>query len=135
MTRRRVLCGLLLALVLGALGVAWVVMVPRSKINRSNFARIQAGMSQQQVQDILGTPLVKVDAWDEYELYDASGQIFAWADGGHFAAGPDTDWWVGPEGCIVVDFSERREVVRTAFHPGRPMHPGWFERVRGFLGL
>ena len=81
MTRRRVLCGLLLVSVVLACFTGWLWSVRRPRANPERFGQIKEGMSREEVIRIVGGPPFeivdvpeagRVDCWLGEEADDAA---------------------------------------------------------------
>jgi hypothetical protein len=83
MTRRRVLCGLLLASTVLACGAGWLWMVSGPRVTRARFEQVKKGMTKEEVIRTVGVP--PGDYSSDEDLYDgwvrqqaAPWDIFDW---------------------------------------------------------
>jgi hypothetical protein len=130
MTRRRVLCGLLLASVVLACFAGWLVSRPR--VTRERFEQVKEGMSREAVIEMVGGP-----PGDYSRNHPLS--LFAYAEA--------HERWVCDDAELVVHFDDAdraaevlvldvRLDVRFYFDPRRRAKPPTFtERIRRWLGL
>lgn len=87
-------------------------------INRSSFERIKAGMSEAELEAILGGP---------------SGNYSTRQVGFENVLATDkTKAWLGNFGLIVVDFDENGSVASKKFHEVHRMEETWYERILYF---
>ena len=112
MTQRRLVVLAAVALALPAGGVTWYLTRPEPVITAERARSIQAGMTESEVEALLGGPA------GDY----AGGAIVTYARGG---VGADetgyhqgTNWW-GREGVIQVQFSKEGRVESAAYYPAR----------------
>jgi hypothetical protein len=101
------------------LGVGGILIIEkqRSGITRSNFEKIQLGMNETEVGNILGGP-----AGDYTDR-----PIFVFMHGVMFRR-----WWIGDEGVVTIELDlghEPPEVAKKEFDPIPPESPlQWFQR-------
>jgi hypothetical protein len=84
---------LLLAIIAGV----WLI-APRSRITHTNFDRIQVGMNESEVRELLGTP-----------------EVGTWAGGLHSVYFYTWDWNDGPN-LITVSFNDKYQVIGKRMH-------------------
>jgi hypothetical protein len=105
---------------LGACATLLPSQRPRGRITRENFDRIQEGMTEAEVQEILGGP----------DGYYTDRPVIVLVEGTMFRRR-----WVGDEGVVTIEltFDEPRRVANKAF---RPLPPESFaERYRRWCRL
>jgi hypothetical protein len=131
MNRKRIIvAALVLAIFLNALGFFIIPMLTRSKINKDNFERIRIGMSEEEVDAILGGPERDETNGDyagaRFDRYIKAST--GWSD-------PRWKRWVSKNGSIDVQFDEQRQVCYRDFQEVR--YVGWtlYQRAKMFLGL
>jgi hypothetical protein len=109
MTRRRLICGLLLvSAVLACFGGLWIVSRPRVMLAR--LQHVKEGMSREEVTRIVGRP-------PDYET----------------PSGPSQDWWIGDDAWLTVDFDDTETAIGVWVREIDP--PPLTERIRRWLGL
>jgi hypothetical protein len=119
---------LLAAAVLGVLGLLGVLLVlltpPRPGITRANFHRIRAGMTRQEVGNVLGGPGEEVAGATEFVKAD---QVCAWrADGLELHV-------YFERGCVTRTVLESAAGTLTDMH--EVQKPSLFDRLRRLLRL
>jgi hypothetical protein len=115
MTRRRVLCGLLLASAVLACFAGWLVSRPRSMLTR--FGQVKEGMSRDEIIRIVGGP--PGDYSTKQNHYVASDVFYCWScDDGVLLVAFDADNIAG--------------IVSVSDNGGPPTLTG---RIRRWLGL
>jgi hypothetical protein len=120
MTRRRVLCGLLLASAVLACAAGWLWMANARKPTRARFEQVKEGMSREHVTRLLGPPA-------EYAQYGEDSRKI-----GDFAA------WRSDDAELTVLFNATGTandpvVLDMWLTPRTP--PTLTERIRRWLGL
>jgi hypothetical protein len=115
MTRRRLLCGLLLASAVLACFGGWLWITSRQRVTRARFEQVKSGMSREEVILMVGSPP------DHY-----------WRDGSpiHPAATQQSAWFCG-DAELVVDFDD----AGSALNVMMVREPTLTERIRRWLGL
>ena len=109
MTRRRLLCGLLLASAVLACFTGWLVMASGPRVTRERFEQVKKGMSREEVIRIVGGPP------GDYTIDGA-------------------DFWRCDDGLLVVWFDiSGRAVQKEVEITSR--QPTLTERIRRWLGL
>jgi hypothetical protein len=120
MSKRR--CGWLVGLtVLAGTAALWLSLVlGGDRITWRSFQRIQVGMTQKEVEAILGGPP------GEYAVPKIGLTRFT---------PPEGEWW-GAEAIIVIEFTKERRVLRKwLYNPYlRPYQPNALDRARSWLG-
>jgi hypothetical protein len=129
MTRRRVLCGLLLASVVLACFAGWLwVTAPR--VTRERFEQVKKGMSQQQVIRTVGR------SWESMEGGKPPTNV-AFIPGGRY---PERWWWATDDRLcqLMVEFDDAGTAVEVEIHVRSvplPKPPTLIEEIRRWLGL
>ena len=108
MTRRRVLCGLLLASALLACFAGWL-WITRPRSMRERFEQVKEGMSRQEVMRMVGSPP------DEYSTQQSV--------------------WVCEDAKLGVDFDDAGTAVNVVILPLPVRNPTLTQRIRRWLGL
>jgi hypothetical protein len=130
MTRRRVLCGLLLASALLVCG-AGVWLASRPRVTQARFEQVEKGMTREEVVRIVGGPP------GDYTS-DGRGSTFPYADGDQV--------WVCDSAALVVRFDDNDRAAEVlVLDPRLDVHfyfglilerpPTFTERIRRWLGL
>jgi hypothetical protein len=130
-----------LALVL-FLTIIVVLFRPRDPITQANWQNIRTGMTEKEVQDILGRPGMDVKQYehqlwalgkleyDDVPLREPERRL-------EFAAGDEvTEYkcWIGRRGCITVTLDHTGRVQSKSFAGFRIADPNLLERLRYWLG-
>ena len=114
MTRRRVLCGLLLASAVLACFAGWLVSRPWSMVAR--FGQVKEGMSRDEIIRIVGGPpgdyTTKQNRLVEFDAFEC---------------------WSCDDGVLMVAFSNN--TARIVRSPGNDGSSTLIERIRRSLGL
>jgi hypothetical protein len=127
MTRRRVLCGLLLASAVLACGVGWLVIATARKVSRERFEQVRKGMSREQViRTIGGQP-------GDYSSSRPSPQEIRCFDLHPTWHGKAYEQWLCDDGHLLVLFDDADMVDHTVVYEFDP--PQLTERIRRWLGL
>jgi hypothetical protein len=111
-------------LVLGALEYhAYYQKLARGRlIDKEHCDRIKVGMSQAEVEDILGGP-----------PGDFTTKLMFFIRTGEFDEGLRCERWTGNEGCVEVQFGEDGKVERKSFLWGIEAGQFYLDRVRALL--
>jgi hypothetical protein len=120
MTRRRVLCGLLLASVVLACGVGALWLAQARKVTRARLEQVKQGMSREEVIRTVGRPPGDYSSDQYMEPWIPSGALEIWAC---------------DEAFLLVQFDDGGPAteVRTEDVMARPAT--LTERIRRWLGL
>ncbi len=105
-----------------SLGAVLPLACPRpSRITRENFERIQEGMTEAEVEELLGPP----GNYSYYEVRMSSG---------YYSPEWIITYWAGDEGIIDIGFTDADppRVFSKEFTP-QPSPPTFAERARGLL--
>jgi hypothetical protein len=116
------------ALVLVPLGVTFLSLKyfrTNIRTNRDSFDRVLIGMSEQEVEDLMGGP----------EGDYTSGPHIVIPEGSHsmMLGGGRLKEWVSDEGGILVEFDSSGKVASTAFSIVGLFRRSWIERVHDFI--
>jgi outer membrane protein assembly factor BamE (lipoprotein component of BamABCDE complex) len=120
MTRRRVLCGLLLASAVLACFAGWLWVASRPRLTRERFEQVKKGMSREEVIRTVGRPS------GDY----TSGKYIAMQ-----TASPPHELWVCDEAILLVQFDNGDTATRVAVGDNTIQPPTLIERIRRWLGL
>jgi outer membrane protein assembly factor BamE (lipoprotein component of BamABCDE complex) len=112
MTRRRVLCGLLLLSALLACFASWLWVVNGRKMTRARFEQVREGMSREEVIRTVGAAPDSLQ-----DNYNSVG----W------------DYWRCDEAVLIVRFDYTDTAIAVYVDDGSP--PTLTERIRRWLGL
>ncbi|HKA55663.1 MAG TPA: hypothetical protein VKJ47_18580 [Candidatus Binatia bacterium] len=100
-----------------------IINLPRSRINAVNCAKIKRGMTEQEVERLLGAP-----------AGDLTGKGRVFLTGGETRAlypRSDFKYWMDDDGVIEVRFDQYGKVEEAWF--GRTYEPSLFEEARSYL--
>jgi len=92
------LVGLLLAATLSVAGV--LISHGSTPINQATFDRIHVGMTEQEVESLLGGPAT----WDGLDRDDGNSKLSSWSEGKStedFMEGGTIDIWFGDDGKVA----------------------------------
>ena len=117
MTRRRVLCGLLLASAVLACFAGWLVIASGPRVTRERFEQVKKGMSREEVIHIVGVPPEPALPRCEFVR-------------GRFL---DYNYWVGDAALLFVSFDDGGTAVDVVVVENTS--PTFTERIRRWLGL
>jgi hypothetical protein len=121
MTRRRVLCGLLvISAVLACFG-GWLWMASGPRVSLLRFERVKEGMSHAEVNGIVGGPPGDYFSDGRVNKFDH--------DDGH------QSWWFGDDAALIVDFNDSGTVANALILEYPSVRPTFTERIRRWLGL
>jgi hypothetical protein len=121
MTRRRVLCGLLLASAVLACFAGWLWVASRPRLTPERFRQVKEGMSREEVIRTVGRPPGD---------YTSGGKYIAMQP-----ASPLHELWVCDEGILLVQFDNGDTATRVAVGDNTIEPPTLTERIRRWLGL
>jgi hypothetical protein len=120
MTRRRILCGLLLASAVLACFAGWLVSHPRSM--RARFEQVQKGMSRDEVIRTVGGPPAN---YADLQMIRRT----------YFEGVGCDACWVGDDAKLIVYFDDAGTVMATVIVDASPPPLTLTERIRRWLGL
>ena len=130
MTRRRLLCGLLLlSAVLACLG-GWLVIASSHRVTRARFEQVKKGMSREEVIRTVGGP-----------PGDYSNAVYPYDDLPRSFIGPNFYEWACDDGWLLVFFGDADNADMASdvvvSEPVRDLlrRPTLTERIRRWLGL
>src|SRR5262245_59132749 len=131
MSKRRLawIAGTLVLLLAAGYGVLWLT-APRHDINHKSFEAIKMGMTEQQVEAILGVPAGDyttgpVIGWPEIS---SNGWAICWERQPHKS-------WISNEAAIHVYFDEQGLVKRTTHRKPWLSEESLWARLRRWLGI
>jgi hypothetical protein len=116
MTRRRVLCGLLLLSAVLVCGAGWLVLASGPRATRARFQQVKEGMSREEVIRMVGRP---TEDYSRHHDRPAHGYIH--------------ERWLCDDGGLNIVFDDADRVV--AFQVSELDPPTLTERIRRWLGL
>jgi hypothetical protein len=132
--RRRLLFSLGLLVLLGALGLSFLVLLwPRPGISKANFERLRMGMGLEEVVQLLGGPA------DDYTSTKTKDLLLLYSPSHGVVIPPGAKIWEGDEGgdyefiWVVVD--EQGRVQDKGYDSIRLRPVSVLERVRSWFGL
>jgi hypothetical protein len=129
MTRRRILCGLLLASAVLMYFAFWLWIENSPKTTRARFEQVKKGMSREQVIRWVGGP---PGDYSEGRGQPIGHRPVTWDDPKPYRY----QTWVGDDAWMLVGFDEDDTVVRVAVQIVRQKsQPTLIERFRRWLGL
>jgi hypothetical protein len=117
MTRRRVLCGLLLASAVLACFGGWLWIARKPQVTRARFEQVKEGMTREEVIRTVGGPPGNYSRDTNYQT----------------PFGPPQDWWIGDDAWLIVDFDDAETAIQVWVREIEP--PTFTERIRRSLGL
>jgi hypothetical protein len=106
--KRKIVPYILVALALVASVISWLLLTPLVRITPENCARIKPGMTQQDVEGILGGPPGMYDGLGEFQFVDA-----------HPAGKGAGLEWTARDGDVVIVFDKNGQVAKSTFYPIR----------------
>jgi hypothetical protein len=132
---KRKLKWLAIVLAVSLLGFGTALLLwPRDRINEDSWKQIQIGMTEEEVEDILGRPGV---SWEanlfpfHFELAESNDTLYIrrWP----FERWESDKFWTSQRACIQVRFDPRGNISGKAFW--RSAEPSFLDRLRDWLGL
>ncbi len=124
--RRRLLAtmGIITAVGVCAFVAAWLAW-PDGRLSAASCARIHAGMTLDQVEELLGGP-------EGVYASDGNDWSMGFRHNGLRGWGHTVRVWLGDDGYIRVEFDRQQRVVQATWTPrgGR-----WWHHIRARLGL
>jgi hypothetical protein len=142
-TMKRKLKWMSLVLVVLVVGFGTALfLLPRDRITADSWEKIRLGMTEKEVEGILGGPGI---SWGEYlsnmvalnkkgKLPINDGIEFlepeSWNEGID-----DISVWIGQRGEIRIGMNRRGHVIAKRFQRLRPADPTFVDRIRDWLGL
>jgi hypothetical protein len=132
MSKRRVLLGAGLLALLGLAGlVAWLTPHPGAGITQENTERIRPGMSEAEVEAVLGCPAGNYSGKD-VDVLQEKGELAAGWSGNAWDGPVAYRLWVGDELAVLVFFRRGRVAWhQTHFVADQPAD--WTYRIRRLL--
>jgi hypothetical protein len=120
MTRRRVLCGLLLASAVLACFAGWLWIASGSRMTRARFEQVEEGMSLEEVIRTAGGPPLGVVSIPVAEEQPGPGQI-------------DYHYWSCDDAALYVHYYARKATTVFVSKDRRPPTP--IQKIFRWLGL
>jgi hypothetical protein len=147
---KRKLKWLAIVLAVSMLGLGTALLLwPRDRITVDSWQKIRIGMTEAEVEEILGRSGIRCDDFFEQyaQLQNEMGKP-PFIDEGLLLEEPDfgrptgllfDEWdkskiWSGRHGFVGVHFDEKGHVAKKIFHAMRPAEPGFLDRLRDWLG-
>ena len=141
---KRKLKWLAIVLAVSLLGFGTALLLwPRDRITAESWKQIQIGMSEKEVEGILGGPGTDYVKWlKEYEAWLKTEQNEPLVPNGiRFDESNGVQWnpekhklWFGRRGSIEIQFDDEGIVRGKIFEGLRPTDPSFFDRLRDWLG-
>jgi hypothetical protein len=143
MKRKLKWIGVVLVVLLLGFGTA-LFLWPRDRITAESWKQIRIGMTEKEVEAILGGPgLSEVEYHDhirtlEKELgkfpFGVGGEFFVEPDDAVHVAGQDLSIWIGQHGRIKIGFDPQGHATWKTYEGLRPTDPSVIDRLRDWLG-
>jgi hypothetical protein len=126
------IAAVLIVLLLGF--VAAVYFWPRDRITAASWEKIQIGMTEKEVEEILGKPGVSGVAFVKH--VEVSPISFT---GPVLVEEPESPsdsekYWIGQRGIMRIGFDKACEVAVKRFQEVRSTEPTFIDRIRDWLG-
>ena len=142
MKRKLKWLAIVLAVSLLGLGTA-LLLWPRDRITVESWQKIQIGMTEKEVAEILGGAGMNYwDAWDGHAALEKElgRPLFETEDPTLEEPVKRVLWdrakiWIGRRGIIVIELDQDKNVCWKQFHGARRINAGIFDRLRDWLGL
>ncbi|MCI0742907.1 MAG: outer membrane protein assembly factor BamE [Gemmataceae bacterium] len=114
-----------LVLLLGAgYGVLWLTAGPRHRINKESFERIQEGMTEEEVESIIGVPA------GDYTTGPVVVRLMLIS-----FMSPQCKSWKSNVGQIVVDFDSRGLITWKRYMDVTPVEESLWDKLRRWLRI
>jgi hypothetical protein len=136
---KRKLKWLAIVLAVSLLGFGTALLLwPRDRITVESWKQIQIGMSEKEVENILGRPGMSVEEWREFnEGHFPSGQTLQLEEQVNADAwkldGETFKYWTSQRGTMLIGFDARGHVVMKLLWSA-PEGPSFLDRLRNWLG-
>jgi hypothetical protein len=127
MKRKRIWLGTFLILFL--LGVGAFFLWPRDRITPESYEKIKIGMTDKEVESILGSPGVQ-KKWNSFVPLPGAGEKVVIE---HCLVGQDCNFWESRRCVIALQFDEAR-IVTGRLSVTRSPHRNLWERLWDWLG-
>jgi len=133
MKRKLKWLAIVLAILLLGFGTA-LFLWPRDRITAESWQKIRIGMTEKEVESILGKRGIDEDLADE-ELTKSAFKV----KGPELMEGPDSfpetlKYWIGRSGIIVIDFDRHYHVRVKVYREGGSEKPTFIDGIRDWLG-
>jgi hypothetical protein len=116
------------------LGVV-LFLLPRDRITVESWEKIEIGMTEKEVEEMLGGPGTnEKNFWEQFRTFQAifDGRELFEPEG---AIGVVSEkYWVGRRGYMVILFREEGRVEAKVFQGWRSTDPTFLDRLRDWLG-
>lgn len=143
MKRKLLRTVLVLAVLLLIAGTA-IYLWPQDPITEASWQKIRLGMSETDVEEILGRPgLSDKEGKQQYEAlmkqlgkepFIPEGDLLAEPDNIDVLDVPPTKVWLGRRGLMSCHIDETGRITAKVFMGWRPAEPTFLERLRDWLG-
>jgi hypothetical protein len=134
MKRKLKWMAVVLAVLVMGLGAA-LFLLPRDRITRESWERIRLGMTEKEVEAILGEPGKNMK--DFFEGIIIEGKIPYKVKGNPFQEGESSVYgkiWLGRRGIMAIDFDLDWQVTRKTFREAHSADPTLIDNLRDWLG-
>src|SRR5262249_49291668 len=138
MKRKLKWLAIVVAVALLGFGTA-LLLWPRDRITAESWQKIQIGMTEKEVEDILGGPGKNNEEYEAHMLKEKNKRpiidVLSEPEGGWlFVEGENTRYryWIGHRGCMQVRFNPRGQVAFKFFESWREL--SFIDRLRDWLG-
>ena len=141
---KRKLKWLAIVLAVSLLGFGTALLLwPRDRITAESWQKIQIGMTEEEVAEILGGAGMNYwEAWDQHSALEKElgRPLFEFQDPVLQEPLKRVLWdrakiWIGRRGIIVIELDQDKNVCWKQFHGARRINAGIFDRLRDWLGL
>ena len=136
MKRKLKWLAIVLAVLLLGFGTA-LLLSPRDRITAESWQKIRMGMTEEEVEDILGGPgmnrqefLAKFDQVRDHLIYGDSFVEPDWENNDE----KQNKIWFARRGFLAVQFDQAGHARRKLFQATRSTDPSFFDRLRDWLG-
>jgi hypothetical protein len=111
---------------------------PRDRITAESWEKIQIGMTENQVEKILGGPGTswKESGFRDTDPFPLSDQILVEPNYGMWILDnlKRHKYWTSKRGCMQIEFDLQGHVSGKAFWPSGKADPNFLDRLRDWLG-
>jgi hypothetical protein len=122
-------------LVVLLLGFGTVLFLwPRDRITAESWQKIRLGMTEDEVENILGgSGLCRKEFWNYYFTTVLHG-THLWEPQDRILNLQTSKYWKGPCAAIIIDFDHENRVVCKGFSEVQFSDPSFIDRLRDWLG-